>query len=69
MHLGRSNDTPVLRRLTGAWIFSRIAMLVELFLAVFLAEKTAILFAAKNAAFKRSGIVETHIIYKPPLCI
>ena len=32
---------------------SRIAMLV----ALFLAEKTAIFFAAKNAAFKTSGIV------------
>ena len=36
---------------------SRIAMLVALFLAVFLAEKTAIFFAAKIAAFKTSGIV------------
>ena len=35
----------------------RIAMLVALFLAAFLAEKTAIFFAAKNAAFKTSGIV------------
>ena len=48
---------PMRIRGLGIMSDSRIAMLVALFLAAFLAKKTTIFFAAKNAAFETSRIV------------